>query len=108
MGFRSLPPRVRPDLTGRRVLRIDFVTPPPPRATPYEHIPFSRLTKRADLISLEEARCTPHLIYHSVNTLGDRPEGYAFSLVPLSIAAARDHVRRREEGFEMAEHRVWI
>ena len=108
MAFTTLMRRQRPDLTGRHVVRHNFVAPPPERRAPFAHKPFAPLQKRADLISLAEAQNTPHIVYHSVPAVQGRPEGYAFSLVPLSIAAARDDIRLREEGFEIEEHRMWL
>ena len=107
MAFYTHIPRVRPNMTGRRVNRIRFVTPLPERRAPFTHVPFAPLGQRADLISLEEAQKTAHIVYHSIAAI-DRPEGYAFSLVPLSIAAQREDIVRREEGFEMQERKVWI
>ena len=93
--------RTRPDMTGRVVNRKQFIAPRPERVASYTHVPFSNLSERADLISLEEAQNMPHLKYHSVSALGDRPEGYDFTLVPLSIASTRDDIKHRKEGFEM-------
>ena len=94
----------RPDFTGRKVRRIQFVRAGTRRQEPYMHRPFADLNERADLISLEEARNTPPIVYHSIGGLLERPQGFQFTLLPLSIANARDDVKYRMESFEWKEH----
>lgn len=94
----------KPDFTGRQVRRIQFINAGSRRRDPYAHQPFANLARRADLISLEEAQNTPPIKYHSIGGLLERPRGFDFTLLPLSIANARNDIKYRMESFEWREH----
>ena len=111
MPFLTLPRVTLPRVRKPVVIPTIVITPPPEDAwnDDYSYEEESEYYDCEDsddgLISLDEARSMPHIRYHSIVGLGARPEGYGFSLIPLSIAAGRDDIRRREESFETVERK---
>ena len=78
------------------------IEPPVPQVLP-ENV-------RAELISLVEAQNNPDIVYRSVNVPLDLQaaivesyvaETLTVPLVPLAVAASRDDIKYRREGFEM-------